>query len=121
MKPFIIAILLLSLTAAAPAAEWELLETNPDGMKLYLKHGECAGSVCRSSLWIKGKEDGPKDGLYAYPEIDCDKQLFRDSRPAERVTVGKGTTMTYPKGDWDAVRDKSAVQKVMKAVCPEKR
>jgi hypothetical protein len=118
MKRLLAGILFLSLAVPGYPAEWKPLETNPGGMMLYMKPGECEGSVCRADILIKGKDDDPADGLYAYPQFDCDKELYRDSRPSE--SFSKGVQKSYPASDWGAARDQSAVQKVMKAVCPQK-
>jgi len=118
MKMLLAGIIFLFTAVPGYAAEWKLLETNPDGMMLHMKPGECEGAVCRADVWIRGKDDDPRDGLYAFPQFDCDKGLYRDSRPSE--SFKKGTNLIYPKADWDKVRDPSAVQKVMKAVCPQK-
>ncbi len=111
-------ILCLSFAVPGYSAEWKLLETTPGGMMIYMTPGECQGSICRSDLRITGKDDGPDEGLYAYPQFDCDKGLYRDSRPAE--AVGKGDKKTYPAADWAVAKDQSAALKVMKAVCPQK-
>ena len=118
MKRLLTGIFLLSLALPGYAAEWKLLETTPGGMSVYMKPGECEGSICRSDIRIKAKDDGPADGLYAYPQFDCDKGLYRDSRPSEGIS--KGDKKTYPAADWGVARDQSAVLKVMKAVCPQK-
>jgi hypothetical protein len=118
MKSLLAGIFLLSLALPGYAAEWKLLETNPDGMSLYIQPGECEGTICRADVWIRGKDDESADGLYAYPQFDCDKGLYRDSRPSE--SISKGDKKTFPAADWGAARDQSAVQKVMKAVCPRK-
>ena len=118
MKGLFAGIFLLSLAVPGYPAEWKLLETSPGGMMLYMKPGECEGSLCRADVLIKTKDDDPNDGLYAYPQFDCDKGLYRDSRQSE--SLKKGTHLVYPASDWSEARDKSAVQKVMKAVCPQK-
>ena len=118
MKSLLTGIFLLLLAVPGYPADWKLLETNPGGMSLYMKPGECDGTICRSDVLIKGKDDDPGDGLYAYPQFDCDKGLYRDSRPSE--SISKGAKKTHPASDWGAARDQSAVQKVMKAVCPQK-
>jgi hypothetical protein len=120
MKGLLTGIILLALAVpgyTAPA-EWELLETNPRGMMLYMKPGGCEGTLCRADVRITSKDDDPADGLYAYPQFDCGKGQYRDSRPAEGVS--KGEKKTFPAVDWTAAPDQSAVLKVMKAVCPKK-
>jgi len=119
MKGLWLGILLSVLAVPGYPAEWTLLETNPGGMMLYMKPGGCEGSLCRADVLIKGKDDDKADGLFAYPQFDCDKGLYRDSRASE--SFKKGTHMIYPTTtDWGVPRDKSAVQKVMQAVCPQK-
>ena len=118
MKGLLAGIFLLSLTGPGYPAEWKLLETSPGGMTLYMTPGECEAALCRSDVWIKGADDDPTDGLYAYPQFDCDQGLYRDSRPSE--SLSKGDKKTYPAADWGVARDQSAVLKVMKAVCPQK-
>ena len=119
MKGLWAGILLLSLAVPGYPAEWRMLETSPGGMMLYMKPGECEGSLCRADVLIKAKDDDPADGLYAYPQFDCDKGLYRDSRPSGGTS--KGEKKTFPAVDWGVPRDESAVQKVMKAVCPPKQ
>ena len=118
MKRLFAVILLLSLAAPGHPAEWKLLETTPSGMMLYIKPGECEGPICRADVWIKAKDDDQADGLYAYPEFNCDKELYRDTRPPEGVS--KGEKKSFSAADWGVARDESAVVKVMKAVCPPK-
>jgi len=118
VKVLVAGILLLSIALPGYPAEWQLLETNPRGMMLYMKPGECGDGLCRADVWIRGKDDDPADGLHAYPQFDCGKEMYRDSRPAEGVI--KGEKQAFPAVDWTATPNQSAVQKVMKAVCPPK-
>jgi hypothetical protein len=118
MKRLLAGILLLSFAVPGYPAEWKLLETRPDGMRLYMKQGTCDGTVCQSDIWIRGKNDKQAEGVYAYPQIDCRKGVYRDSRPAEGYS---GTVKQfYPATDWVTVREQSAVMKVMQTLCPQK-
>ena len=94
VKNLLAGVIFLSLAVPGYTAEWKPLETRPDGMTLYMKPGECNVSLCRSDLWIRAKDEAPADGLYAYPQFDCDKGLYRDSRQSE--SFKKGTHMVYP-------------------------
>jgi hypothetical protein len=118
MKCLLAGIIFLSVAVPGYPAEWKLLETTPGGMMLYLNQGVCEGTLCRSDILIRGKDDDPTDGLYAYPQFDCDKGLYRDSRPSE--SFSKGVKESHPAADWSPARDTSAVQKAMNAVCPQK-
>lgn len=118
MKRLLAGILFLSFAVPGYPAEWKLLETKPDGMMLYMKQGTCDGPICQADIWIKGKNDQQADGVYGYPQIDCVRGMYKDSRPAEGYSGA--VKQLYPASDWVTVREQSAVMKVMQALCPQK-